>query len=172
MIRSALLIGTLAIALSACNGEPEPVQYGPNPNLPEPQRGLLPGMKIPRPANWGNDLPKVPQGYKIQAIATDLRIPRQTLVLPNGDILVAEGSGGDAPTLRPKDLIAGFIKSLGKSSVEGRQSADAAARRRRRRHLRDAGRLRRQSQRALRPRAGQRRHLRRQPGCAGALRLS
>ena len=119
MIRSALLIGTLTFALSACNGEPEPVQYGPNPNLPEPQRGLLPSMKIPRPANWGNDLPKVPQGYKIQAIATDLRIPRQTLVLPNGDILVAEGSGGYAPTLRPKDLIAGFIKSLGKSSVKG-----------------------------------------------------
>jgi len=119
MIRSSLLIGTLAIALSACNGETEPPQYGSNPNLPEPQRGLLPSMKIPRPANWGTDLPKVPEGYKIQAIATDLRIPRQTLVLPNGDILVAEGSGGYAPTLRPKDLIAGFIKSLGKSSVKG-----------------------------------------------------
>jgi glucose/arabinose dehydrogenase len=76
-------------------------------------------MKIPRPANWGNDLPKVPQGYKLQPIATDLKIPRQTLVLPNGDILVAEGSGGNAPSLRPKDLIAGFIKSLGKSSVKG-----------------------------------------------------
>ncbi len=60
MIRSALLIGTLTFALSACNGEPEPVQYGPNPNLPEPERGLLPSMKIPRPANWGNDVPKVP----------------------------------------------------------------------------------------------------------------
>jgi glucose/arabinose dehydrogenase len=119
MIRSALLISTLAVALSACNDEPKPVQYGPNPNLPEPQRGLLPSMKIPRPVNWGGDLPKVPQGYKIQAIATDLRIPRQTLVLPNGDILVAEGSGGYAPTLRPKDVIAGFIKSLGKSSVKG-----------------------------------------------------
>jgi glucose/arabinose dehydrogenase len=76
-------------------------------------------MKIPRPAQWGNDLPKVPPGYKIQPIATDLKIPRQTLVLPNGDILVAEGSGGYAPTLRPKDLIAGFIKSLGKTSVKG-----------------------------------------------------
>ncbi len=42
------------------------------------------------------------------------------LVLPNGDILVAEGrGGGDAPALRPKDIIAGFIKGLGRSSVEG-----------------------------------------------------
>jgi glucose/arabinose dehydrogenase len=119
MIRSALLVGALGIALSACNSEPEPPQYGSNPNLPEPQRGLLPSMTIPRPANWGNDLPKVPEGFKIQAIATNLKIPRQTIVLPNGDILVAEGSGGYAPTLRPKDLIAGFIKSLGKSSVSG-----------------------------------------------------
>ncbi len=119
MIRSTLLIGVLAIALSAGNAEAQPQQYGPNPNLPEPERGLLPSMKIPRPANWGNDLPRVPQGYKIQPIATDLKIPRQTLVLPNGDILVAEGSGGYAPTLRPKDMIAGYIKSLGKSSVKG-----------------------------------------------------
>ena len=76
-------------------------------------------MTIPKPANWGSDRPTVPQGYTIQPIATDLRIPRQTLVLPNGDILVAEGSGGNAPALRPKDIIASFIKDLGKSSVKG-----------------------------------------------------
>jgi len=62
----------------------------------------------------------VPQGYTIQPIVTDLRIPRQILVLLNGDILVAEGSGGKAaPTVCLKDFIAGFIKSLGKSSVPG-----------------------------------------------------
>jgi glucose/arabinose dehydrogenase len=104
----------VAIALSACDSDPAPVQYGPNPDLPEPQRGLLPAMVIPRPANWGDDRPTVPQGYRIDAIATDLRHPRQTLVLPNGDILVAEGSGGGAPAMRPKDLIANYIKSLGR----------------------------------------------------------
>ncbi len=119
MMRPSLLIGVLALALSACGEDPAPVQYGPNPNLPEPRRGLLTDMKIPRPANWGNDRPTVPQGYTIQAIATDLRIPRQTLVLPNGDILVAEGTGGNAPSLRPKDIIAGYIKNLGKSSAGG-----------------------------------------------------
>lgn len=118
-MRPFLLAGTLVIALSACDGDPDPVQYGPTPELPEPRRGLLPAMTIPRPANWGSDRPTVPQGYKIEPIATDLKIPRQTLVLPNGDILIAEGSGGNAPSLRPKDIIAGFIKNLGKSSVEG-----------------------------------------------------
>ena len=42
------------------------------------------------------------QGYTVTAIATGLRIPRQTLVLPNGDILVAEGRGGAEPTLTPE----------------------------------------------------------------------
>ncbi|WP_444542881.1 PQQ-dependent sugar dehydrogenase [Kushneria pakistanensis] len=93
--------------------------YGPNPDLPEPQRGLLPDMEVLEPAEWGDRQPTVPDGYSITAIATDLKIPRQTLVLPNGDILVAEGSGGNAPKLKPKDFIAGIIKAKGKSSVEG-----------------------------------------------------
>jgi glucose/arabinose dehydrogenase len=118
MMRATLLLGVAAVALAACE-DPGPVQRGASPDLPEPQRGLLPAMTIPRPASWGDSLPTVPQGYTIQAIATDLRIPRQTLVLPNGDILVSEGSGGNAPALRPKDIIAGFIKSLGKSPVSG-----------------------------------------------------
>src|SRR5690606_877465 len=91
---------------------------GPSPELPEPRRGLLPDMTVPRPTPWGEQLPVVPQGYTITAIATDLRIPRQTLVLPNGDILVAEGRGGNAPALKPKDVVAGFIKAKGTTSVE------------------------------------------------------
>lgn len=93
--------------------------YGPDPELPSPERGLLPDMTIPRPTLWGDDLPTVPEGYSIAPIATDLMIPRQTLVLPNGDILVAEGKGVSAPALRPKDIIAGFVKNLGKSPVDG-----------------------------------------------------
>ena len=118
-MRTFLLIGTAAIALFACDSASRAEQYGANPDLPKQQRGLLPDMVIPKPANWGNDLPKVPQGYTIKAIATNLMIPRQTLVLPNGDILVAEGTGGNAPSLRPKDFIASYIKNQGKSSVGG-----------------------------------------------------
>jgi glucose/arabinose dehydrogenase len=74
-------------------------------------------MKIADPAPWGGQRPTVPEGYTITAIATGLGIPRQTLVLPNGDILVAEGRGGGAPALRPKDIIAGFIKAKGTTSA-------------------------------------------------------
>ncbi|MGH8638896.1 MAG: PQQ-dependent sugar dehydrogenase [Burkholderiales bacterium] len=119
-MRPALLLGgVILLALAGCGSDPEPPQSGAHPALPEPKRGLLPSMVISRPASWGDDRPTVPQGYTIEAIATDLKIPRQALVLPNGDILVAEGSGGGAPVLRPKDFIANFIKKQGKSSVKG-----------------------------------------------------
>jgi glucose/arabinose dehydrogenase len=120
MMRAVLLCGVAALALAACDNDPAPQQRGANPDLPAPHRGLLPDMTIPRPAAWGNDRPAVPQGYKIDAIATDLRIPRQTLVLPNGDILVTEGTGGQgAPRLNPKAFVAGVIKSWGRTSVPG-----------------------------------------------------
>lgn len=108
------------LALTACEEQP-PARRGAEPILPAPRSALLPDMNIPRPALWGEERPQVPPGYRIQAIATDLMIPRQTLLLPNGDILVAEGSGGSAPPLRPKDFIAGFIKRLGRSTTPGGQ---------------------------------------------------
>ena len=79
----------------------------------------MPTMGIAKPAKWGDQRPTVPTGYAITAIATDLAIPRQTLILPNGDILVAEGRGGGAAKLRPKDVVAGYIKAMGTSPVKG-----------------------------------------------------
>ena len=116
----ALSILTIAVLLSACGGNEQGAanRYGANPKLPEPERGLLPSMTIADPAPWGDAMPTVPDGYSVSAIATDLQIPRQTLVLPNGDILVAEGRGGNAPKLKPKDVIAGYIKAKGVTSVK------------------------------------------------------
>ncbi len=117
---NALTALSLAVLLAGCGigGEDTDQEYGATPNLPEPERGILPSMKIAEPTPWGDQLPTVPQGFSVQAIATDLKIPRQTLVLPNGDILVAEGRGGNAPKLKPKDVIAGYIKAQGNTSVE------------------------------------------------------
>ncbi|RRW40086.1 sorbosone dehydrogenase family protein [Pseudomonas luteola] len=118
---NALTILSMAVMLSACGGgEGGATQsHGGDPKLPNPERGLLPSMKIADPAPWGNEKPKVPEGYDVRAIATDLKIPRQTLVLPNGDILVAEGRGGNAAKLKPKDVIAGVIKAEGNTKVKG-----------------------------------------------------
>src|SRR5690554_6012919 len=114
------LAAALALALAACGASPEPIerQFGPDPDLPEPARGLLPNMTIAEPTEWGERLPVVPEGFEVRAIATGLGIPRQTLVLPNGDILVAEGRGGNAPALKPKDVIAGPIKAAGTTQVQ------------------------------------------------------
>lgn len=115
--RALLVAVVLAAALAGCGDAPELNQYGANPDLPVPERGVLPNMTIARPAAWGDRQPTVPPGYTVRAIATDLGIPRQTLVLPNGDILVAEGRGGNAPKLKPKDVVAGYIKGKGNTSV-------------------------------------------------------
>ncbi len=117
---NALSALTIALFLSACGGDEQDAAslYGANPKLPEPDRGLLPSMKIAEPTPWGDATPTVPENYSVTAIATDLQIPRQTLVLPNGDILVAEGRGGNAAKLKPKDVIAGYIKAQGNTSVK------------------------------------------------------
>ncbi|CAG2089975.1 sorbosone dehydrogenase family protein [Xanthomonas euroxanthea] len=113
-----LSASVLAAALASCGKAPELAQHGASPELPAPDRGLLPDMTIAEPTAWGDRKPIVPAGYRIAAIATGLGIPRQTLVLPNGDILVAEGRGGSAPNLKPKDVIAGAIKAKGNTSVK------------------------------------------------------
>ncbi|HEY9513872.1 MAG TPA: sorbosone dehydrogenase family protein [Rhodanobacter sp.] len=113
-----LPIAAAMVLLAACSKAPDLNQYGASPQMPTPARGVMPDMIIAKPAAWGSRVPTVPQGYSIAAIATDLGIPRQTLVLPNGDILVAEGRGGHAPKLKPKDVIAGKIKAKGNTSVK------------------------------------------------------
>ncbi|WP_239806125.1 PQQ-dependent sugar dehydrogenase [Croceicoccus hydrothermalis] len=121
MNRLPLLALAAALSLSACQRSSDPAidQTGARPDLPTQNDTLVPAMEIPTPEGWGGELPTVPAGFTVTPIGRDLKIPRQTLVLPNGDILVAEGSGGHAPKLRPKDMIAGLIKSRGKSPVEG-----------------------------------------------------
>ena len=120
MIRPSLIgAAALALLVAACGGSDSRLdQTGPEPDLPGVRETLLPPMKIAKPVGWGDELPTVPDGFTVTAMATDLKIPRQMLVLPNGDILVAEGRGGGAPALRPKDVIAGVIKKKGNTRVD------------------------------------------------------
>ncbi|HMC92704.1 MAG TPA: sorbosone dehydrogenase family protein, partial [Allosphingosinicella sp.] len=118
-MKRLVLIPALAALATGCGGSgSDPMQYGGDPQLPGQQHALVPSMKIANPTPWDNRRPTVPEGYTITAIATGFGIARQTLVLPNGDILVAEGRGGGEPALRPKDIIAGFIKAKGTSDAK------------------------------------------------------
>ena len=122
MIRRLLATSalSLAVAVSACGRPAQNLdQTGPSPTLPGQNETLIPPMRIATPTGWDGATPTAPAGFTVTAMATDLKIPRQMLVLPNGDILIAEGAGGHAPKVRPKDVIAGVIKARGKSSVKG-----------------------------------------------------
>ena len=119
----AASVATLAMALTVAScgnaGDPKLNQTGAAPDLPKVNETLVPAMKISPPASWNGETPTVPAGFTVSAFATDLKIPRQMLVLPNGDVLVAEGRGGHAPPLRPKDVIAGVIKKQGNTKIKG-----------------------------------------------------
>ncbi|HYE46605.1 MAG TPA: sorbosone dehydrogenase family protein, partial [Caulobacter sp.] len=115
-----LCASALVLTLAACgDGEQKLNQTGPSPAIPDRRETLVPPMKIAEPTAWNGEKPLAPAGFTVTAFAGDLRIPRQMLVLPNGDILVAEGRGGGAPKLKPKDVLAGPIKAAGTTSVKG-----------------------------------------------------
>lgn len=116
----SLCAALFTLALAGCgSSQPGLDQTGANPDLPGQRQTLVPPIRIATPEGWDGESPTAPQGFTVTALATDLKVPRQTLVLPNGDILAAEGSGGSAPLMRPKDVIAGYIKSMGKTPVKG-----------------------------------------------------
>src|SRR4051812_7227167 len=120
-----LLQGTLAVTsvltLVACGepaGDPRD-QYGSDPKLPEPHQYLMPPMKVMPAVGWkAGEMPVVPAGMRVQALATGFLHPRIVYPLPNGDVLVVESNGSGGPVYRPKDYIEGKIK--GRSGSGGK----------------------------------------------------
>jgi glucose/arabinose dehydrogenase len=115
------VVGASALALAGCGagGGPTDAQLGPNPSLPGQQQFLVPPMHIARPTAWGDQVPTVPAGLKVEPFATGLADVRSVFVLPNGDVLAVEPKAPTEPIARPKDLVVGWVQSLGHSSVKG-----------------------------------------------------
>ena len=68
-------------------------------DLPAPKTGPIVAnrsLKVP----YSGQVPQVPPGFTATAFATGLVNPRRLLVLPNGDVLVAEQSAGYLTLLR------------------------------------------------------------------------
>ena len=111
---TAILAACLALAACAnSQNVDKSAEYGPDPQLPEPSRALLPRMHVPDVIGWQQgEAPAVPQGFRIEAVATGLSNPRNVYALPNGDLLVIE-SKKDAkePIERPKRKIMDWIES-------------------------------------------------------------
>ena len=114
--RSLLAIAACA-ALAACTSGHDTfdksTQYGPDPQLPAPSRTLLPRTGISKVVGWHQgETPTVPQGFRIEAIATHLSNPRNVYPLSNGDLLVVESQkDGKEPLERPKRKIMDWIEA-------------------------------------------------------------
>lgn len=108
--KAAVLL--LAVSLSAC-GEKAKLPYsagvGPHPTLPAPNKTLIPTINVAKAVHWkAGEKPTPGDGLVVAAFAGDLDHPRWLLVLPNGDVLVAETN---APP-KPDDTrgVTGFIE--------------------------------------------------------------
>jgi glucose/arabinose dehydrogenase len=65
--------------------------FGPDPELPPPERRLIPTVKVVTAKGWElNEKPVAAEGTEVTAFAQSLDHPRWLYVLPNGDMLVAE----------------------------------------------------------------------------------
>ena len=98
--RLALLI-MLAGSLAAC-GESSTLKVsdgtGPSPQLPEPNKTLIPTVNIAPAIGWSaGTKPTAAVGTQVAAFAEGLDHPRWLYVLPNGDVLVAETNAPPKP---------------------------------------------------------------------------
>jgi glucose/arabinose dehydrogenase len=90
---------------------------GPNPALPAPRSTLLPTVNIAPAVGWPDGAkPAAATGLRVLAYAQGLDHPRWMLVLPNGDVLVAE-------TNAPPKPAAGGFKAWVTGLVMGRAGA-------------------------------------------------
>lgn len=97
----ALALVTAAALLSAC-GEaaklPVTAGMGPSPQLPPPNKTLIPTVNVAEPQPWAaGEVPRSAAGTRVTKFAEGLDHPRWLLVLPNGDVLVAETNAPPKP---------------------------------------------------------------------------
>ena len=103
-----------SLALAACSEVatlPISAGTGPQPTLPAPKSSLIPTVNIAPAKGWPQGAtPQAAPGTRVAAFASGLEHPRWLLVLPNGDVLVAETN---APP-KPEDAkgIKGWIMGL------------------------------------------------------------
>jgi len=97
-LRIFLCAGLVAVAIAGCDNQaqlPAENSYGPNPSLPAPHKSLFPTYNVPSVKGWKDgEHPTAAGGLVVKAFATGLEHPRWLYVLPNGDVLVAEGNQG------------------------------------------------------------------------------
>jgi glucose/arabinose dehydrogenase len=115
------------IALSSCSATStsrEPIGVGLNPNLPAPEKSLLPTVQVATAKGWPAGAKPTPAaGLAVNAFATGLDHPRWIHVLPNGDVLVAETNAPPKPE-DGKGVKGMVMKAMMKKAGAGKPSAN------------------------------------------------
>jgi len=106
------LLVAAAMGLAGC-GESAKLSVaegtGPSPRLPAPVKTIFPTINIAEATGWpAGAAPKAAQGLRVNAFAAGLDHPRWMLVLPNGDVLVAE-TNKPPPAEKKQGGIKGWI---------------------------------------------------------------
>jgi glucose/arabinose dehydrogenase len=123
MFRSAKWIALVAVALglAGCASSarlPVSAGTGPRPELPTPNKALIPLVHVVKAKGWPQGAkPVAAEGTAVAAFAQGLDHPRWLYTLPNGDVLVAETN---APP-RPEDNrgIKGFFFKIFQKKAGG-----------------------------------------------------
>jgi glucose/arabinose dehydrogenase len=101
MCRSAICAPLLvSLGAAGCAQAPEAPDegFGSRPTLPAPDPSFIPTVNIAPARGWSaNEKPRAADGFTVGAFATGLDHPRWLLVLPNGDVLVAETNAPPRP---------------------------------------------------------------------------
>ena len=88
-----LAVLTLAACAAGVTAQSALPGVGPQPQLPAPEKSLLPTVDIAPAQGWAEGAtPQAPPGFRVTALAKGLDHPRWVYTLPNGDVLVAESN--------------------------------------------------------------------------------
>jgi glucose/arabinose dehydrogenase len=125
MPKHAMLLACTGIAvLAALPGHAQTAArdpgYGPDPQLPAPEKRLVPTVNIARVERWApGEKPDAAHGFTVAAYAADFDHPRWLYVLPNGDVLVAETNSPPKETTGLKNFV---MKQVQRIAGAGPQS--------------------------------------------------
>jgi glucose/arabinose dehydrogenase len=98
---AAIALAALTLLLGACAETARlrvDTGYGPDPLLPEPVTRWIPTVNVAPARSWPEGRSPTPApGTSVRRFADGLNHPRWLLVLPNGDVLVAESNAPERP---------------------------------------------------------------------------
>lgn len=83
---------------------------GREPKFTEPRKQIIPTVGIAKPVGWAKDAAPTPaKGLKVNRFFAGLDHPRNLLLLPNGDVLVAETNSPPRPKSSLTDIVMGWF---------------------------------------------------------------